>query len=145
MLHKRFLRSVLAAALLLPAVAATGAAPAAAEPAEPQPRGVLVMTASHGEKPSPHANRVLLTCDPTGGTHPYAETACTRLAAVDGDIAAVSVGPDRPCYLIYAPITVTAKGFWDGQPVRYRETFPNDCVLEVEKGALFRFAPGGER
>ncbi|WP_216211291.1 subtilase-type protease inhibitor [Amycolatopsis aidingensis] len=119
-----------------------GAAPAAAAPQGPDGREstrALILTISEGERPRPDAAKAVLTCDPAGGTHPLSEAACAELAAVNGDVAAVELEPQRPCYLIYRPVTVTAHGPWNGRPISYRETFPNDCVLDVIKGPIFRF------
>ncbi|TQJ03504.1 subtilisin inhibitor-like [Amycolatopsis cihanbeyliensis] len=141
MLHKRFL-SLAPAILAVMATIVAGTAPAAASQHDlpgDESKGVLILTISEGERARPDAAGAVLTCEPAGGTHPLSEAACAELAAVNGEVAAVELEPQRPCYLIYRPLTVTAHGSWDGRPISYRETFPNDCVLDVIKGPIFRF------
>jgi hypothetical protein len=134
MLRKRTLMCTLALAVFL---ATATAAPAAAVGQTTNTR--LLLTIAQGEEPYPVRDTALLTCDPAGGNHPSPAAACATLAATDGDVAAVEVQPDRPCAHIYAPVTVTARGYWKGRTVYYRETFPNNCVLQVVKGTIFGF------
>ncbi|SHF43603.1 subtilase-type protease inhibitor [Streptoalloteichus hindustanus] len=120
------------------------ASPASAAAPDPtaQPgvaASTLVLSANPGERPSPSARHVVLTCEPTGGSHPDPEQACTQLAQVNGDFRDLNTRQDQACTLIYAPVTVTAHGFWRGRPVSYQETFPNECVLNVMTGSVFRF------
>ncbi|WP_158884455.1 SSI family serine proteinase inhibitor [Amycolatopsis anabasis] len=138
MLHKRFLAGALAlaAAFLLCTTATATAAPT---PTQDLKSTWLLLSVNPGERPLPSAKRVTLTCQPTGGSHPLSELACAELAKVNGDITSLEVDRQRPCYLIYAPLYVTAYGYWKGQPVQYQEKFPNDCVLDAIKGAVFKF------
>ena len=39
--------------------------------------------------------------------------------------------------MLYAPVTVQARGQWNGRPVEYRETFSNGCVMGARTGAVF--------
>ncbi|WP_084628388.1 SSI family serine proteinase inhibitor [Amycolatopsis nigrescens] len=115
-----------------------GLLPPAAQ-AQPAPGGAMLLTVNPGERPKPDAERATLTCSPLGGSHPLRAAACAELVRANGDISAVSIDPQRPCHLIYSPVTVTANGRWNGRQISYRETFPNNCVLDVIKGPLFRF------
>lgn len=139
MSRKRLLPLALGlAATLLPLVVAT--TPATAAPAaNPRAASWLVLTSNPGEAPTRDARSTTLTCTPTGGAHPEPTAACRELRKVAGDIRRINVSPEQACYLIYAPITVTARGTWNGRPIAYQETFPNDCVLYAEKGPLFHF------
>lgn len=132
--RKRILMCTLALVAFLTAATAPSAAAAG-----PEADSGLLLTVAKGEEPYPARKAVLLTCDPAGGNHPAPVAACTTIAATGGDVAAVEIQPDRPCVLIYAPVTVTARGYWKGQVVDYRETFPNSCVLQVVKGPVFGF------
>ncbi|MDM4719076.1 SSI family serine proteinase inhibitor [Micromonospora sp. WMMA1363] len=124
-----------AAAVLGAAALTVAAAPAHAASTE-QATSVLLLTAT------PHATGVpratVLRCEPAGGTHPRAASACQDVAAVDGNLAALSVNPGF-CTLEYAPVTVRALGLWRDRPVSYTETFGNQCELLRETGSLFAF------
>jgi hypothetical protein len=138
MLRKRILVCTLALAAFL--TTATAAPAAAAGQATDMTNSTgLLLTIAQGEEPYPAREAALLTCEPAGGSHPSPAAAFALLAAADGDVAAVEVRPGRPCVLVYAPVTVTARGHWKGRTVDYRETFPNTCVLQVVKGSLFGF------
>ncbi|GGM53332.1 protease [Longimycelium tulufanense] len=139
-MRNRLLGLALAAGGTLLLVGATPAN-AASEPAtESNPSAsALVLTSNPGEEVSPFARSVALTCQPAGGTHPEPVFACNELASVDGDINKLDVRTDQACTFIYAPVTVTATGVWDGRKVEYKETFPNDCVLTSYTGHVFRF------
>ena len=80
----------------------------------------------------------VLTCDPVGGTHPTAGTACALLTEAAGAVEDVPTqDPHAVCPFIWRPVGVTATGLWQGRPVAFSKTFPNDCVLRSELGALF--------
>ncbi|MDO3704957.1 SSI family serine proteinase inhibitor [Micromonospora sp. C28SCA-DRY-2] len=130
------------AALFAVTVLATGALTAATTPraaraaATDRPTSVLLLTVLphvHGE---PRA--AALRCHPAGGTHPAATTACQAVAAVHGDLGAMTPEPG-PCTLEYAPVTARALGFWQGRPVSWAKTFGNRCALLRETGSLFAF------
>ena len=138
----RIMSAMLVAGLLLTTLAALPAAAGTRVTAglpPIRPRSTFTLTVNNGEKPDPATARsIKLTCEPAGGTHPDPETACKQLAQVNGDFGALNVNPG-PCILIWAPVTVTAKGTWRGTPVSYQETFPNSCVLGRQTGAVFAF------
>lgn len=121
----------IAAMTLTPAIAA----PAVAE----APASQLRLTVSPGEQPGQNARRVTLHCDPSGGSHPNPAAACAELAKVAGDIGAMNVEPDKACTMQYEPITVTARGRWEGKQVNFTKTYGNPCVLRVTTGPLFSF------
>ncbi|WP_150238234.1 SSI family serine proteinase inhibitor [Nocardiopsis quinghaiensis] len=75
---------------------------------------------------------ISLQCAPAGGTHPRAEVACETIA--EGGSITDAKGAGGDCPLIYDPVVATASGAED-----YQREFPNDCVLESEKGAVFDF------
>lgn len=115
-----------AAAICVTAVPAAAAMPSA-----------LTLTATTSGQ-APHV--VELTCDPDGGSHPDAQTACMQLSQVDGDIA--HLPPTQAhifCPMIFQPITVTATGVWRGQPVRFQDRYTNSCERDNKTGLLFRF------
>jgi hypothetical protein len=97
----------------------------------------LVLRTSAGNGPE---RTVTLQCDPPGGTHPKAAQACADVAKAGGQLAQMPAGTNpRACFMIYAPVTVTARGDWQGQAVRFTEKFPNTCVMRDKTGSVFDF------
>jgi Subtilisin inhibitor-like len=81
-----------------------------------------------------------LQCDPPGGTHPRAAEACADVSRAGGDLAQMPTSKNpRACFMIYAPVTVTAQGSWHGQPVRFNKKYPNTCVMRDKTGSVFDF------
>ena len=99
---------------------------------------VLTLSVADEHEGTP-ARRVMLTCDPTGGNHPFAATACLQLAKVDGNFTRLNVGLESHCTKENAPRTVTAHGFWRGTRVAHRVTYANRCLAEARTDAVFRF------
>jgi hypothetical protein len=127
---------LLASAALL----ALGAAPAQATVQEPAGQvfaddNWLYLTVTRGDSPESDRHGTLLLCDPPKG-HTRAAEACARLNAVDGDLSRLQPG-DGVCTMIYSPVTVRARGEWNGRPVDYRETFSNGCVMTARTGPVF--------
>jgi hypothetical protein len=118
------------AALLAPA------APAAA--AAPSPGGKLVLAVIPAGQSSGPLRLATLECDPDGGSHAAAATACAELHAVGGDLTALADNGGI-CTREYRPVTAIAAGTWQGDPVAYRATFPNHCVLLDATGEVFDF------
>ncbi|MEV7073311.1 SSI family serine proteinase inhibitor [Streptomyces sp. NPDC093990] len=117
-----------ATALLLAA-----AAPATARSFPGDDHLYLMVTTGDGR--SSDTRGTLLLCDPPQG-HGRAAEACAQLDAVDGHIDALPLA-DVYCPMLYAPVTVQARGQWDGRPVEYRQTFSNGCVMRARTGAVF--------
>lgn len=132
----RALSLALAAAVALPAAAAS-AGPAYAVPGL-DPVRALVLTVARGEQPVPFERQATLRCDPPGGSHARAAEACARLTASGGDPGRVT-GTRRVCPMIWAPVTVTAQGVWDGRLVVFRRTYPNLCQLGAATGPVWDF------
>lgn len=130
-----------AAAVLLLAAAAPATAAAAALDRTPATAGArsggdyLYLMVTKGDGRSSDTRGTLLLCDPPQG-HGRAAEACAQLDAVGGDIGALPPA-DVYCPMLYAPVTVQARGQWDGRPVEYRQTFTNGCVLGARTGAVF--------
>lgn len=123
---RSILAAFVAAAFLTastPGTAAHGAAPGAR----------LTVTVKPASGPVWSAR---LTCDPTGGDHPYAADACATLAQARGNPRRIQPR-DGMCTMEYAPATAGLNGRWHGRQVRYRETFGNACVLALATGAVF--------
>lgn len=122
--------------------------PADARPAMPGPLTELTLTVSRGPgepvgpgevMPAPAEREATLTCDPTGGTHPKAAQACADLKKA-GDFAHLPIlSTPRACYMIYAPVSVTAIGHLGATLVRFQATYPNDCFLAAQTGSIFAF------
>jgi hypothetical protein len=104
----------------------------------PAPQGSrLVLHTSAGTSPE---RTVTLQCNPAGGTHPKAAEACADVAKAGGDLAQMPANTNpRACFMIYAPVTVTAQGKWQGQPVQFTKKFPNSCVMRDKTGSVFDF------
>ncbi|CCK26642.1 hypothetical protein BN159_2263 [Streptomyces davaonensis JCM 4913] len=127
---------LLAAASLL--VLAT--VPAQAADRETLPGNWLQLTLTTGDEQSSDTRGTLLMCDPPQG-HGRAAEACGQLAAVQGDIDAMT--PENTvCTMIYAPVTARASGQWNGRPVEYTRTFGNACEMAAWTGAVFALDNG---
>jgi hypothetical protein len=125
-----------AAALCSIAMATVAASATALPTAAAMPSTLTLTAATNGG--TPHV--VELTCDPVGGNHPDAWTACLQLAQVDGDIAAMpGTQAHIFCPMIFQPITVTATGLWRGRLVRFQDRYTNGCERDNRTGNLFRF------
>lgn len=97
--------------------------------------GELTMTVTPQEQNT--TSVFTLTCNPDGGSHPAADTACAEIEAAQGNFASLPGEPGKLCTLEYQPVTVTATGTWRGQQVDYQQTFPNTCALISETGSVF--------
>ena len=125
-------RIVAIAAFFLSFFAVAGAAQAA--PAGPT--GLVLST--HASEVDDYRVKVTWLDCSGRDEHPRSAAACAQLAAVSGDLAALS-GKDRPCPMIYAPVEARMVGFWRGEWVSQSRTFPNSCVLAAHTGAVFDF------
>ncbi|MGW3470524.1 SSI family serine proteinase inhibitor [Saccharopolyspora sp. NPDC000995] len=127
-------RTCLAAAALV----GTALAPAlaSAEPAS-SAHGSMMNLSIRGEARE-DIRTTFLTCEPTGGSHPYANDACQALKDVNGDFTKLTT-KQSACPLNYKPVTLSAKGRWQGKPVTFEKTFPNDCVAGAATGKVFSF------
>ncbi len=84
-----------------------------------------------------------LTCDPAGGTHASADTACAALVA-NGPTALPPVGRDRMCTEIWGgPQTATLTGTWRGQPVTSSFSRTNGCEISRWDQLRGLLPPGG--
>ncbi|MGC5563491.1 SSI family serine proteinase inhibitor [Streptomyces sp. FR-108] len=123
---------LLAACALL--VAGPVPARAAALPAAPS-GDWLYVTVARGEPRSGDLRGTLLLCDPPRG-HEQAARACEELRAAHGDVGRIPL-KDTFCPMVYAPVSVSARGEWGGHAIAYEETFANSCVLSARTGAVF--------
>ncbi|MEU7907559.1 SSI family serine proteinase inhibitor [Actinoplanes sp. NPDC049118] len=120
------------------ALLATGAPAAAAPAAVPPPGSNLVLAVFPAGQSTGPLRLATLECDPDGGSHAAAGSACDDLHAVDGDLTALA-DDGGICTREYRPVTAIAAGTWQGDPVAYRQTFPNHCVLINATGKVFDF------
>ncbi|MFI1163550.1 SSI family serine proteinase inhibitor [Streptomyces sp. NPDC020801] len=127
----RLLRGLTAAAALLLAVPA----PALAAHRHIGPGDWLYVTVTHRNARTSDIHGTLLLCDPPRG-HSHAAEACAQLRRAGGDIRGI---PRKNvfCSMIYAPVTVDARGQWHGRAVRYTETFANACAMRARTGDVF--------
>lgn len=88
---------------------------------------------------SDRATVVTLTCDPDGGTHPDAATACNSLRAAGGDFKRLRPDPTIACIFVYEPVQAYATGQWRGRSVTFAHTYGNRCSAAVESGHVFDF------
>lgn len=131
------LRAIRAALLLPLALLLAGAAPAAhATPGHGLPGNWLRLAVTRGDARSSDTRGVLLLCDPPQG-HAHAARACRQLAAAGGDIDRIPRRSGVRCPMLYAPVTASAQGVWEGRRVDYRHAFSNSCALGARTGAVF--------
>ncbi|MEW2297470.1 SSI family serine proteinase inhibitor [Streptomyces sp. NPDC006743] len=122
------------AALLL--AAAVPAQAARTTPRQADRGDWLYVTVTHGDTRSGGDTRgTLLLCDPPHG-HSHAAQACAELRSARGDIRGIP-RKDVFCSMIYAPVTVQARGEWQGRAVDYTETFANACEMNARTGNVF--------
>ncbi|WP_424185946.1 SSI family serine proteinase inhibitor [Actinokineospora sp. G85] len=81
-----------------------------------------------------------LRCEPPGGDHPQPQAACAALDAVGGDITQLSSSGDTICTLQYAPVRVSAYGYWRGHEVSVSHEYGNPCLMNAESGPVFTWA-----
>lgn len=125
-------------ALLAAAAALLLAPPAQAAPRPATGGNWLYLTITKGDDRSRDIRGTLLICDPPQG-HARAAQACAQLSAAQGDIGRIP--PEHAyCTMVYAPVTVSAHGEWNGRPVDYSHTFANSCDLTAKTGAVFALA-----
>jgi hypothetical protein len=95
----------------------------------------LYVTVTHGDARAGDTRGTLLLCDPPRG-HSRAAQACAELRSAKGDIRGI---PHKEvfCSMIYAPVTVRARGQWQNRTVDYTETFANACVMKARTGDVF--------
>jgi hypothetical protein len=145
--HNLFGAALIVSAALLPATAsaASAALPDGATSVvdttvkTTSARSVLLLTVTPTDATPPSARSVVLTCEPSGGTHPKAEPSCSQLSSTGGKITAMPFSEGRYCPKIFQPVTASAAGWWSGSRVGYQETFANSCLLELATGPLFQF------
>ncbi|RKT84611.1 Subtilisin inhibitor-like [Saccharopolyspora antimicrobica] len=126
------IRRVLLATALIAGAAVTSATTA---PAQGELPSVLHLSLST-EGPSVQRT-TLLECHPAGGTHKFAQKACTDLELVQGDFRQMRVNLARACTLEYLPVTAKLEGKWRGEVVSYTKSYPNACAMQNETGVLF--------
>lgn len=86
------------------------------------------------------AKTVTLDCEPTGGTHPDADAACSDLIAANGQISQIPPEWGGVCPTYYDPTTASASGYWRGRSVSYQNDFENPCSANVATGGhVFHF------
>ncbi|MBW8736669.1 MAG: serine protease [Streptomyces turgidiscabies] len=122
-------------ALLAVGLLVAGSAPAQAVSRQDVRDNWLYVTVTRGEQGSGDTRSTLVLCDPPQG-HAQAARACAELARADGDIGGI---PPRKilCPMLYAPVTVHARGEWNGRAREYDRTFSNACELGARTGAVF--------
>lgn len=133
--HRLIGRTLLAATTVFGAVLTPVAASAAPE----QQSGYLNL-AVKPDNQARDSRTTLLTCNPTGGTHPKADAACNGLAAARGDFEQLNAEKaNAMCPMMYKPVTVTAEGMWQNKPVKFEKSYSNACVATSETGQVFQF------
>lgn len=90
--------------------------------------------------PEGDSETVELECDPPGGTHPNARSACVELHRAHGDFDALAdLQEPTSCTLEYRPVIAQADGTWHGDPVEWTHEFGNSCALRSATGTVFLF------
>ncbi|MFF0744800.1 subtilase-type protease inhibitor [Streptomyces sp. NPDC004111] len=125
------------AAVLVTALLALAPAATAVASGHPAPEKGLLLTVSGAE--GTWIRGVGLVCSPpVGGGHPEATAACADLTWARGNFDALP-GDPHLCTKEYDPVTATADGTWRGQPVHWKKSFGNACMLDAATGPVFRF------
>jgi hypothetical protein len=119
---------------VLVAVAGVGVASPAAS-AVPSRSSLTLSVRVSGEK----ARTTTLRCEPPGGSHPNATSACADLTVAKGDPGSIRPKQGIMCTMIYRPATAIATGTWRGRVVKFTHTYSNSCLLGVKTGAVFQF------
>ena len=129
------------------AILSAGTASAATTPAMPILLGSLQLTKTDSAGVTTTAD---LTCvrgrdvhgqTYTAGTGTVTDptAACLELADVDGDLDALDVHPTWLTSALYAPVSVTATGSWNGAAVDWSASYGNGSVLAKFTGDVFGF------
>jgi hypothetical protein len=84
-----------------------------------------------------YAAAVRLTCS-AGDVHPQAKKACGTLKKVGGDPGRITPAKTM-CTMVFAPITASVTGTWQGRSVKWSKQFGNQCVMRRATGVLFSF------
>jgi hypothetical protein len=83
---------------------------------------------------------VQLTCEPTGGSHPNADSACAEILAAHGDFDGLPGEFEQTaCTMEYRPVTAVVDGTWRGEPVSWQSEYGNSCTLRNATGTVFLF------
>ncbi|MFJ1460221.1 SSI family serine proteinase inhibitor [Nocardia sp. N2S4-5] len=82
----------------------------------------LVLTREDSDQPT---RTVTLTCDPVGGSHPAAATACGFLAPL-GELTLPEEDPGVRCFR-YHPVVYRAEGTLHGTPISVERTY--GCLI----------------
>jgi hypothetical protein len=86
------------------------------------------LTIKYTPKQGQAAKTWTLTCDPVGGSHPNAKTACTELQQSAGKDPFAPVAKGQMCTMIYGgPQVSTVTGTWNGKPVSASFDRKNGC------------------
>ncbi|MCX4823874.1 subtilase-type protease inhibitor [Streptomyces sp. NBC_01142] len=141
-----FAASAIATALLLSGTAAAGVAQA--KPAQPDslyaPSSLVLTVGKGADAATATVERaVTLECAPRpGGSHPSPRSACTDLAAINGQFAQlVASSSQKPCTRQWDPVVITAAGVWEGKRVTWSITFGNACEMagSMAENSVFAF------
>ncbi|MFD4522864.1 SSI family serine proteinase inhibitor [Streptomyces sp. NPDC058470] len=134
---------LLAAVALLTVGAVPDPALAQAMPRQAFQGNWLYLTVTTGDARSSDTRGTLLLCDPPQG-HAHAAQACAELRTAGGDITRIPVRADVLCPMLYAPVTASARGEWNGRRTEYTRTFSNTCMMGVETGSVFALGGPGD-
>ncbi|MBT8226541.1 MAG: subtilase-type protease inhibitor [Dactylosporangium sp.] len=72
------------------------------------------------------------------GSHPYLAEVCEELAAAQGNPEDVPPLADEKCPEYLEPVDISVEGYWDGVPVSFSATEPNEVCASSSHGHLFR-------
>ncbi|MFC0437008.1 SSI family serine proteinase inhibitor [Kutzneria buriramensis] len=104
---------------------------------EPQLGAKLQLTKVAGAGNSVKRLERVLLCNPVGGDHPNGDAACHDLGVASSDFDRLPGDPQGVCGAGYDPVTVTARGAWEGKRVNFEKTYDNPCKLRLHTGPVF--------
>lgn len=85
------------------------------------------------------AETVRLACEPAGGSHPNASSACAEIVAAQGDFDKLATDEMTACTMEYQPVVAIVEGTWRGEPISWQREFSNGCTLRTATGTVFVF------
>ncbi|GAA3919255.1 hypothetical protein GCM10022244_30480 [Streptomyces gulbargensis] len=73
------------------------------------------------------------------GHHPHREAACAEVDAAHGDFDALPGLSSAVCSNDVLRVVATARGTYEGRPVRWERAYASDCHLALATGHVFDF------
>ena len=79
-----------------------------------------------------------LNCEPAGGLHKNAKSACADLTPVEGDFTKMEES-GAMCTMELNPTKATLRGKWRNKKVVFEQVYSNPCQMRTSTGKVFDF------